>query len=105
MNIRHVRKSLGMTQVEFAKELSITQGSLSDYERGRTDVPPYIEKLIELYIQVHGVDGLIKHNSILRDKKTVLEEEIKKIDQELEQSEDSPSRRNSSNPLPGIEGA
>jgi len=79
MNIKLIRKTLGMTQVEFASELRISRGSLTDYERGKTAIPPYIIHLIELYVQIHGAEGLFKHNSILLDKKAALEEEIMEI--------------------------
>ena len=34
-NIRHLRKDLGLTQKELGDEVGLTQGQISDYERGR----------------------------------------------------------------------
>ena len=34
-NIRHLRKEMGLTQKELACRVGLTQGQISDYERGR----------------------------------------------------------------------
>lgn len=36
--IKQLRQKMGLTQVELAKELNISQGSLSAYETGRTAI-------------------------------------------------------------------
>lgn len=35
-NISRLRKSRGLTQIEFAKRLNVTQGAVSQWENGRT---------------------------------------------------------------------
>ena len=104
MNIKSIRKSLGLTQIQFAKELGMTQGSLTNYERGVTPVPTYIEKLIELYIEVSGSEDLIAKVTQLEAEKVKLKNEIKKIDQDIENSKASPRRRPGGSVL-GLEGA
>lgn len=37
-NIKDLRRRMGLTQIELAKELNISQGSLSAYETGRTTI-------------------------------------------------------------------
>jgi len=51
---------------------------------------------------VHLMD---KEMESLRDENQSLKDEVKKIDEILEQDSERCSRRNSSDPLPGIEGA
>jgi len=43
-----IRKRLGLTQVEIAAALGMTQGNVSFYERGQTVPPQVAGKLIEL---------------------------------------------------------
>ena len=45
--LKEVRKALNMKQGDFAKELSITQGHLSDLENGRKEVS---ERLINILV-------------------------------------------------------
>ena len=49
MNIKILRKELGLTQVEFAKLLGTTQMTISTWENGKC--PDYINKLAELALK------------------------------------------------------
>ncbi|MCF7827193.1 MAG: helix-turn-helix domain-containing protein [Candidatus Marinimicrobia bacterium] len=97
IDLKGIRKSLGFTQADFAEELRIDRTSLSDYERGKTTMPPYVEKLIELYLEVHGETGLLYQVDSLNS-------ELKKLDRDAE-LDAGRRRRSRRNPLPGIEGA
>ncbi len=46
MNIKELRKALGLTQTELAELLGCTQESISKWENG--NCPSYINKLAEL---------------------------------------------------------
>ena len=46
MNIKNLRKELGLSQVKFAELLGTTQITVSAWENGKC--PAYIEKLAEL---------------------------------------------------------
>lgn len=92
-----------MTQTQFANELGVSRTSLSGYEGGRTEVPLYIEKLIQFYIEARGVEEVLKEKAVLEEKKAALERELKKLDADLERDAERRSR-NSRDPLPGVEG-
>ena len=49
MNIKLLRKQLGLTQVEFANLLGTTQITVSAWENGKC--PAYIEKLAEMALK------------------------------------------------------
>ena len=49
MNIKILRKELGLTQVEFAELLGTTQMTISTWENGKC--PDYINKLAELALK------------------------------------------------------
>ena len=36
---KYIRKAMAMTQAEFAEEIGVSRGSLSNYETGKTDMP------------------------------------------------------------------
>ena len=36
---KYIRKSMAMTQAEFAVEIGVSRGSLANYETGKTDMP------------------------------------------------------------------
>jgi len=44
-----VRKALGLTQIELAKEFKVTRQGLSLWERGERTIPGPVLKLIEIY--------------------------------------------------------
>ena len=49
MNIKLLRKKLGLSQVKFAELLGTTQMTVSSWENGKC--PKYIEKLAELALK------------------------------------------------------
>ena len=49
MNIRKLRKELGLSQVKFAELLGTTQMTISTWENGKC--PDYIDKLAELALR------------------------------------------------------
>ncbi len=49
MNIRKLRKELGLSQVKFAELLGTTQMTISTWENGKC--PDYIDKLAELVLR------------------------------------------------------
>jgi transcriptional regulator with XRE-family HTH domain len=44
-----VRKALGLTQIDLAKEFKVTRQALSMWERGERTIPGPVLKLIEIY--------------------------------------------------------
>lgn len=63
-NIKYIRKLNKMSQIEFAKAINISQGSLSDIERGK-GYPPL--ETVNSISQVFDVDlnWLVKGNEVL----------------------------------------
>lgn len=61
-NISRLRKSRGLTQIEFAKRLNVTQGAVSQWENGRTMPDTYqllrIAKAFDITVDelTNGVD-------------------------------------------------
>ncbi|NQV14485.1 helix-turn-helix domain-containing protein [bacterium] len=102
--LKRIRKALGLTQKDFSDELGIQQSNYSKYERGAASIPPYIEKSIQFYIEAKGVVELIEKVERLETDKLHLTNEIKKIDQDIEESKDRSSHNPGSSAL-GIEGA
>ena len=49
MNVRKLRKKLGLSQVKFAELLGTTQITISKWENGKC--PKYIDKLAELALR------------------------------------------------------
>lgn len=50
MKIKQLRQMLGLNQIDFAKELGIPQNTLSNYERGRRELPiPLLKKIANKY--------------------------------------------------------
>ena len=52
--VRAIRKSLGLEQTELAKEMGLTQASISQYEIGLTEIPL---SFLEYLKKKHGVSG------------------------------------------------
>jgi len=46
-HIRRLRKSLGLTQIEFSKQIGISQGTLSDIEQGNCN--PSVETVLSIH--------------------------------------------------------
>ena len=61
-----IRKSNGYTQIEFAKVLNCTQSCISDYEKGRNNIPDTIkEKLFNMGFNINWLisgKGNMLHN-------------------------------------------
>ncbi len=89
MNIKKIRNNLGLTQAEFAEELGISRASLSDYERNRTKLPLYIEKLIKCMFGDKKSQKLGKINKELQKENKILKEEVKFLEKKLKILESS----------------
>jgi DNA-binding XRE family transcriptional regulator len=46
-NIRKLRKMAGLTQIEFAKQIGISQGTLSDIEQGNSN--PSVDTVLSIH--------------------------------------------------------
>ncbi|MFD0588740.1 helix-turn-helix domain-containing protein [Paenibacillus sp. GCM10027627] len=46
-NIRSLRKQVGLTQVEFSKQIGVSQGTLSDIELG--NCTPSVETVLSIH--------------------------------------------------------
>lgn len=89
MNIKKIRKDLGLTQAEFAEELGISRASLSDYERNRTKLPLYIEKSINSMFGDKKSQKLGKINKELNKENKILKEKVKFLEKKLKILESS----------------
>ncbi|MDY0046041.1 MAG: helix-turn-helix transcriptional regulator [Thauera propionica] len=54
--IQTIRKRLGMTQVEFASAIGVTQGNVSHIEQGRQEITPAVARRV---IDVAAARGLV----------------------------------------------
>ena len=52
--IRLIRQKLGKTQAELAQALGISQSLVSQYERGRQEIPPDTARRLIQYAQTEG---------------------------------------------------
>lgn len=58
-NIRKLRKMAGLTQIEFAKEIGISQGTLSDIEQGNCN--PSVDTALSIHRRFDvDLDWLLK---------------------------------------------
>lgn len=48
MEIKNIRKSLGLTQKQFALNFSIDSRTLQNWESGKTKTPLYVIKMLEI---------------------------------------------------------
>ncbi|MDQ6421378.1 helix-turn-helix transcriptional regulator [Paenibacillus sp. LHD-117] len=46
-NIRRLRKYLGLTQIEFSRQIGVSQGTLSDIEQG--NCTPSVETVLSIH--------------------------------------------------------
>lgn len=51
-NIRSLRKRIGLTQIDFSRQISISQGTLSDIEQGHCN--PSVETVLSIH-EKYGV--------------------------------------------------
>ncbi|MEC0091512.1 helix-turn-helix domain-containing protein [Paenibacillus macquariensis] len=58
-NIRKLRKAVGLTQIEFAKQINVSQGTLSDIEQGNCN--PSMDTILSIHNQFEvTLDWLLK---------------------------------------------
>lgn len=60
-SISHIRARLGVTQSEMARGIGVTQGNVSNYERGQTIPPDKVDKLISYAL---SLGHKITHNDV-----------------------------------------
>lgn len=53
-NIRLLRKRMGLTQIDFSKQIGISQGTLSDIEQGHCN--PSVETILSIH-EKYGASG------------------------------------------------
>lgn len=104
INLRKLRASLNLSQSEMADQLGISQVSLSRYETGAIEIPPYIEKLIEVLYLGKGSGAAEKRIRQLETENRELKEELKKIDETMDEIRER-HRRNRRNVAGGLSGA
>lgn len=83
MNIKKIRKDIGLTQQELADEIGINRASISDYERGKTQTPKFIIKAIEQRFGNKQSKLLAKKNKSLTKENKILNEKIKFLEKKL----------------------
>lgn len=83
MNIKKIRKNLGLTQQELADEIGINRASISDYERGKTNIPLFVIKSIELRFGDKQSKILAKKNKLLQKEIKILNEKVKFLEKKL----------------------
>lgn len=83
MNIKKIRKNLGLTQQDFADEIGISRVSLSGYETGKIKIPLYIEKSINCMFGDYKSQRLGRKNRLLDKENKILKEEIKFLKKKL----------------------
>lgn len=54
-NIKNIRNRLGLSQIEFAYEIGVSQGNISHYECQRQEVPPVVARRVIEVAREHGV--------------------------------------------------
>lgn len=54
-NLRNFRKHLGLTQITFANEVGLKQGSYSDIERGKVGISAELIKTLILKYQINPI--------------------------------------------------
>lgn len=55
MTIKEMRAKTGLTQAQFAQLLGIPKRSIENWERGASQCPEYVNKLINYFLTHEGV--------------------------------------------------
>lgn len=79
IKIKELRKSIGLTQVEFAKSIGITQSFLSGVENGRFNISKSVAMLIDIKFgnNIKPVEAVkIDISDICEDESTYCDERI-----------------------------
>jgi len=58
--VKAIRLKLGLTQVQFAKQLNYTQANISKWESGAIKLGPRAEKLIEFAAQYGDAKAMVQ---------------------------------------------
>lgn len=59
-NVRHLRKSLGLSQIDLARGIGITQSALSHYENGGCDPLVDTARKLIAFAKEKGVDWTLE---------------------------------------------
>ena len=81
-NIRDIRKSNDITQVEIAKYLGITQSQYSRYESGSSDIPTDILAKLANYFNV-SIDLLLGRQEIESESRSIQEQPEVEFEEEI----------------------
>lgn len=55
-NLKSIREQLGLSQVEFASAILVSQGNISHYECQRQEVPPDVARRVICAAKERGID-------------------------------------------------
>ncbi|MGC6589888.1 helix-turn-helix domain-containing protein [Paenibacillus sp. Dod16] len=74
-NIRLLRKRMGLTQIDFSKQIDISQGTLSDIEQGHCN--PSVETVLSIH-ENYGVslEFILKGNEGNKSAKIIFKDTI-----------------------------
>ena len=67
LQIKDIRKRLGMTQAEFAKKLRVRRETVSSWENGR-DIPSFLEDALVFYDLLKEINCSYEDVAIPRSK-------------------------------------
>ncbi|NQX63687.1 helix-turn-helix transcriptional regulator [Paenibacillus qinlingensis] len=81
-NVRRLRKIHDLNQIEFAKLIGVSQGSLSDIESGKCN--PSVETVVSIYSTFEcSLDWLLNTESQKKSENKISNSELSYLEQEL----------------------
>jgi transcriptional regulator with XRE-family HTH domain len=81
-NVRRLRKIHDLNQIEFAKLIGVSQGSLSDIESGKCN--PSVETVVSIYSTFEcSLEWLLNTESQKKTENTISNSELSYLEQEL----------------------
>lgn len=66
MDIKAIRKELGMTQERFAEAIGISRNVIANYERGRYEPSPEIIKKVQRLLENHRANRIPKRQGTIK---------------------------------------
>jgi transcriptional regulator with XRE-family HTH domain len=81
-NIRRLRKTAGFTQIEFAQQIGVSQGTLSDIEQGNCN--PSVDTVLSIHSRFNvDLEWLLKGSNIASESYSVTALDLSKNEIQL----------------------